>query len=374
MNWRTDIPPRGVRLVTLRHLEGLTQRDVADRLGVTAGFVSQLEKETKPMPVDLAMRVCDEYDLPESFFTVPPDVAEIGVLTFPKSAKASVRDENRVTALFGEASRLFRLASNASRYHPTSLATLTEEPEEDAAAQLRSQLGLDCAQPLANATRALERLGVGVVHTLDPLEPARRDHDGICRPSKFDDRPLVATVGDQPPAVKRMTLLHELGHLVYDTTLTAPIRGRRALEERRAFRFAGAMLIPAAVVRERITNTLTLHGYLRVKADYGITVSALIQRAADLGVITTQRARSLYIQHSSLGWRHGEPVVVADEQPLLLRQAALRGIGTTSTEIAHATGVPEALIGHWTGLDPAPRRLAEVVPLSSAQRSSRARA
>jgi Zn-dependent peptidase ImmA (M78 family) len=141
-------------------------------------------------------------------------------------------------------------------------------------------------------------------------------------------------------------------------------------EEKRAFRFAGALLLPADAARERISETLTLHGYLRVKADYGLSVSALIHRAEDLGLITGPRARSLYIQWSSQGWRNNEPVSVADERPLLLGQALERSRGRSyAAKASHELGVPAELISLWAGApDRSDDELAPVVPLDLAHR------
>lgn len=363
----SEVTPRGVRLVTLRQLEGLTQADLGKALRVSGAFVSQVEKG-KPLPIDVMRRACEKFDLPSSFFTTAPDITEIGVATFRKSSKASVRDEAHVVALFGEASRFFRMISEASGYRTADLAGLSDLDEEEAASQLRTALRLDTTEPIPNATRALERLGIGVIHVLDPLEDSRRDHDGISRPHSLNDRPLISTVGHQPPAVARMTVLHELGHLIYDRTLAAPITSRRSLEERRAYRLAGAMLIPASVVRKRITESMTLHAYLRVKADYGVTVAALIQRASDLGAISAQRKRSLFIQYSSQGWRRNEPVDVAAEQPRLLAQAAFRGIGSRPEAIADATGVPERFVRHWLDIPREEKALAPVLSLEAASR------
>lgn len=354
---------RGSRLLTLRHLEGLTQSALAERLGVSQGFISQIEKEAKPLPNEAALDACEVFGLPESFFSVAPDISEFGVATFRKSAKASVRDEQHVKALFGEAARLFRMASEHSGYREADLLDLARLEEEEAASAVRQLLDLGAQEPLPNATRALERLGVGVIHVLDPLEGSRRDHDGISRPNMVNARPLVATIGEQPPAVTRMTLVHELAHLIFDQGLTVPIHSTRSLEERRAFRFAGAVLIPAEVVQRRVTETLTLHGYLRVKADYGITVSALIKRASDLGVVSSQRARSLFIQHSSQGWRRDEPVEVAEEHPRLLSQAVRRCFGDRAVDAAAHSGVKEDLIAHWTDMPLDTSPLATVIAL-----------
>lgn len=352
----------GSRLTTLRHLDGLTQTELADELEVSQSFLSQVEKGVKSFPMDVARAAADRYNLPVEFFSVPPDVTEAGVATFRKSSKASVRDENLTIATYGEAARLFRVASERSGYRQADLRRAVSEDVEETAANLRSMLGLGPTDPLANATRAAERLGVGVIHKLVPIERHSGMHDGVSRPSTLTKRPLIATVGDQPPAVVRMTLMHELGHVLYDGDRAVPIRGTRSPEEQRAFRFGGAMLIPASVVRARISETLTLHGYLRVKANYGISVAALIVRANDLGVISAQRKRSLFIQLSSQGWRRAEPVPVAAEKPILIKQATERGIATDARAVARATGIRYEQIEQWTGLS-AERTVAPVVPL-----------
>lgn len=361
MKLLSEEQPRGSRLVILRHLEELSQGGLASRLSVSQSFISQVEKDFKPLPLDVAKLACREFHLPERFFTVPPDASEVGVTTFRKSSKASVRDERHANALFGEAARLFRMASASSGYRSVDLSQLAMADEEDAAEAVRAILGIDAGAPIPNATRALERLGAGVIQALAPLDSGNLDHDGMSRPNAVNDRPLVATVSAQPPAVSRMTLMHELGHLIYDASLAAPIRSTRSPEELRAFRFAGAMLIPATVVRSRITESLTLHGYLRVKADYGISVAALIKRASDLRVISPARARSLFIQHSSQGWRRSEPVEVAAEEPRLLSQAIRRGLGNATEVVAAQTGVRESLISHWTDLDERPGRQGKVI-------------
>jgi hypothetical protein len=55
----------------------------------------------------------------------------------------------------------------------------------------------------------------------------------------------------------------------------------------------------------------------RIKAQWGIAIQALVQRGRDLGLISTQRHRSLVIQVSSRGWRKNEPEVGV-EHPIVL--------------------------------------------------------
>lgn len=341
---------RGARLVTLRQVEGLTQAKLAARLGVTQAFISHIEKGLKALPREVAASAADLYDLPLEFFTAPPSLTDEGFATFRKSSKATVRDERRVVAAFGDAARLFQTVSEASDYRTADLDEVRDVNEETVARNVREMLGLGEDEPLLNATRAVERLGVGVIHDLVTLPEDARDHAGICRPNPFVDRPLVATLGELPPAVTRMTVLHELAHLIFDRDRVSAIRGTRALEEKRAFRFAAGVMLPAHIVRKRVTESLTLHGYLPIKADYGISVAAIIVRAADLRVISNERKRTLMIQMSSNGWRREEPVPVAAEQPILLAQATVRSIGSDARAVAHAVGISYSNAARWTGL------------------------
>jgi Zn-dependent peptidase ImmA (M78 family)/DNA-binding XRE family transcriptional regulator len=356
---------RGARLLTLRQIEGLTQEALAKQLHVTQGFISHIEKGLKPLSVEIATAAAVAYELPIEFFTAPPSLTDEGFATFRKSSKATVHDENKVTASFGEAARLFRIVSEESGYRTADFNDARDLDEEVTARNVRRMLGIADDEPLLNATRAVERLGVGVIHDLVSLPAASRDHAGVARPNPFVDRPLVATLGTLPPAVARLTVLHELAHIIYDRDRMTPIRGTRSLEEKRAFKFAAAVLLPANVVRKRVTDSLTLHGFLPIKADYGISVAAIIVRAADLGVISAERKRTLMIQMSSNGWRRDEPVQVAEEHPILVNQATTRSIGNTARTVATTVGISYANAIRWTGLPlDAPRDgLADVIEL-----------
>lgn len=166
-------------------------------------------KKTSPYRSSLAHEAAAEFDLPVEFFTVARDVAEVGTPTFRKTSKATVRAELKVVRAFHEAARLFRMASERSGYRAADIYQTVSDDVEETAANLRSMLGIAPGDPLPNATRAAERLGVGVIHELLPEVDEDGDHHGISCPSTSVDRPLVATVGAQPPAVARLTVMHE---------------------------------------------------------------------------------------------------------------------------------------------------------------------
>lgn len=347
-----DTSLRGVRLVDLRDLRGITQGELAALLDVTQSFVSHVENGTRPMPITLANKASAHFNVPVSFFAAGPGITDLGQYTFRKRARASARDERRIKVLFREAARLFFQVSNESGFREAELPSpedYASDPEECAEA-LRGSIGLSIDEPVTNAVRLVERQGIGVITNLDDAAEAVSDHLGISRPNPANHRPLVATVTSLPGAVQRLSVAHELGHLIFDRNLRAPITKVRAPEEARAFRFAGALLLPERVARKRITDTLSLHGYLRIKADYGISVPALLRRARDLNIISADRYRSLSIQLASQGWRTREPVDVPVEVPLLLEQALAKveKDGSVRSNAAEHFGVDPVPLDRWT--------------------------
>ena len=320
---------RGERLVALREIEGITQADLAKTLGVTSAALTHVVKGERPFPESWARAASQAYAVPIEFFAVAPTPADAGVLTYKKKADARVRDEKRVDRLYSEAARLFRHASTTSGYHSSLLPNPSDfdHDPEAIAAEVRRLIGAGPDDPIPNVIRVCERLGVGVVDNLDPQENDDPRHSGASRPSPFEDRPLIALTSHHSAAYKRFLVAHELFHLIADRDLDRPLTSTRDPREKRADRFAAALLLPGNVAKRRLTDSMTLQGYLRVKADYGVEVKGLIHRAGELGIVTRDRERSLYIQWSSSGWRNNEPVQVPEEQPLLLAQALRKSEG-----------------------------------------------
>lgn len=361
---------RGERLVVLRDLRGLTQNDLASELSVTQSFVSHVEKGTRPLPASVAATASERYRLPLSFFSVSDGATDLGQHTFRKKAKASVRDERRVKAQFNEAARLFFDLGVLLNFRTVNLpdpAEHSSDPEECAEA-LRSAAGLAPDEPIKNVTRLVERHGVGVIAQIDDSAAGVSDHIGISRPAQLNYRPLIAITPGLPGAVQRLSVAHEVGHLIFDRRLASPLSSTRAPEENRAYRFAGALLLPERVARKRITSTLSLHGYLPIKADYGISVGAAVRRGRELGIISPERYRSLSIQMSSQGWRTHEPVDVAEERPLLFGQIFDKAIGHDRRALgADRYGIDPELLDRWLPAEPsttaAPERNAKILTL-----------
>ncbi len=340
----------GARLEALLHLEGITQTEAAARLGMSQGSVSKLINGVNPLSAELVNRLALEFGVPRSFFARPTRDSDRAAVTFRKKSTTRSVEERRVGVLSQLANDLWREASQKSGYYPFTPPDVHELDVEDSAVMLREMAGLRADAPVPSVTRMVERMGIAVVANLDPQRSYGTDMAGISRPSASEDRPVIATLAPKRGDVQRMTIAHELAHLLYDNDLKNPPTARSP-QERRAFEFAGALLLPEAPMRESVNERSTLPDLLRVKARFGTSLMAIVTRAQRLHLISEMRAKSLYGQINARGWRYQEPVEVSVERPTLFAQAAARAWpGFSPRRIAEATGVPRALISAWIGL------------------------
>ena len=82
-----------------------------------------------------------------------------------------------------------------------------------------------------------------------------------------------------------------------------PLRPRSSDAEGEANRFAAALLVPKDRAETDISERLSLMGFARLKATWGVSIQTLIMRGSTLGLIGEVRKRSLFVQLSQQGWR-----------------------------------------------------------------------
>jgi len=345
----------GARLETLRHIHGLTQRQLGERIGVTQSQLSRLERGDAPLSAELATVASEAFSEPLRFFQVPPSVATAGPVAFRRKAAMRAPERDRVTALYQEASRAFAHVSEASGYHEfvSDFGGRFDDPA-GAAAAVRAEVGLTGEQPVRNVTRLLERLGIGVVSDLeaDHDDESRGDVSGITVPFKHNRRPLVATLSIGRGDVQRLTIAHELGHLILDRNAPTVSCATRSPQEQAAFALGRALLMPPSVLTTRVSESSTLKQLLELKSEFGMSVGAIVYYANRIGAISDARARTLQIQIASRGWREREPVDVTPEKPMLLRQAMAKVYPAgTVARASHDLGIEPSRLRRWLGED-----------------------
>jgi Zn-dependent peptidase ImmA (M78 family) len=236
------------------------------------------------------------------------------------------------------------------------------EDAELAAEQLRTnwKLGHD---PIAHVTSMLEDRLVHVV------ELDAHDHfDGISAVVADDEQTIIAAAvvaqRGRPGERQRLSLVHELGHLVLAVD-------EQVDEEKAAFRFAGALLAPADVLRGAIGNKRTviaLEELLLYKRRFGISLQALLYRLRDLQIITEGHYKQWCMQINRLGFRKHEPEELPPERPQWLYRNVLRSVAEGVMSEREATEMLGEPVDVRPSLSLAERRAFMQLPIEARRR------
>ncbi|MEV7848436.1 XRE family transcriptional regulator [Streptomyces cyaneofuscatus] len=332
---KREVLDTGARLRTLRMLMGLTQKELEGIAGVTQSMISGIERGDKTASEEILIAVANATGTPYSFFHIDPDDLPTDTLHFRKKASAPAKEVDRVKATAREAYRV--AAQLITETHMRRLPLPRAEGEiddasiETLAAETRDALGVARDGILKHVIRTCERAGIPVVPLVlvdgsGEQENVAIGHSGVSCWRGVSDPQLIAYFGTDAGDRQRFTVAHELGHLVLHPARRA-ISAKQA--EAEAHRFAGAFLIPEEQAREALGGNFTLRNLAVLKANWGISMQALIERAFGLGLIDSTRRSSLYRQMATNQWRSREPVTVHPEQPALMRMMMTRRFGAS---------------------------------------------
>jgi Zn-dependent peptidase ImmA (M78 family) len=126
--------------------------------------------------------------------------------------------------------------------------------------------------------------------------------------------PIIFLNRDLPKSRRRLSLVHELGHLVMHTNPHERV-------EDEAWDFAAEFLVPAAEIQAQFSD-LNLDKLGLLKSEWGVSMQALLYRATKLGKISESYSRFLWTQIGKFGYRINEPFedLIPEERPTELEK------------------------------------------------------
>ena len=301
-------------LVLARQARGLTQTELAQKLGISQAQVSKIENGLDRADAATVERYARVLDYRPSFFHQKDTLVGLPPYHHRKRARLGAK---KLDAIYAELNirrlHLKALARSAELDTPKALPDLRldqfDGDSAEAARVLREHWLLPRG-PLKDVTRAVENAGILVLACdfgTDLLDGLSLRVEGL--------PPLIFLRADMPGDRYRFTLAHELGHLAlhwYNPTADD-------LMEAQAHRFAGAFLMPAHDIAPYLSG-LTLNKLVMLKQVWGLSMQAILHRAKDLGAIGERQYEGLWRQISRAGYRKDEPVEVPRERPGLLTE------------------------------------------------------
>ena len=334
----------GARLKQARLLAGMTLADVADELQaydftISKQAISKYEREQSHPPAQFLLLASSVLGVPSTYFT---HISEKTVewLAFRCRQRLNQKERSRIKAYASDVAEL--QIELRELLYPHSMPELPLIPvetladAEEAAEQLRAHWDVG-DRPLDNLVQMAEDREVIVIDWADKTGL----FDGLS--GWCDNRPVTVVNTSYPLDRRRLTLAHEIGHLVMDTKPATDID-----EETLAFRFAAALLLPAKYALKELgcaSRRLNWRELGVLKRKYGLSMSAWVRRAYDLNIISASTYKAMNIDYKSRGWHKGEPVqYIGDEEPLLLKQMAGRAVTEGLINVDRVTLVSDSLL------------------------------
>lgn len=279
----------GERLKSLRISLGMSLRKLSEKLNITAQTLSNYERGVTMPPSPVIIAMAKEMKVKAEFFFRPVTVSIEGI-DFRKKNSFLVKEQNSLIAgirdwleRYKQTEALFADKISFGLPAPTTVSNLDEIEKIAVDLRRKWQLGL---APIENMTSLLEENHIRVyfIKATDSFDACTFWSDG---------RPCIVVRNDMPGDRLRFNLAHELGHLL----IKCPEEGDKRTREKPAMRFASAFLVPSEVVIRELGQSrkkLSLNELHILKMKFGLSMSAWVFRAKDLGIISDSAARSLF--------------------------------------------------------------------------------
>lgn len=342
-------------LVLAREYRGLSQTALANKTPYAQSVISRFESGDLDLTESAVVVLSRELDFPPAFFEQQSErIYGLGAsfLFHRKRQALPIRTLRKIEAAVNVTrlaiARLLRGIETEHSYAVTPREVGLDGTPEQVAQLVRAEWDLPTG-PITNLTAAVERAGVMVI---------RYDF-----PEKIDG--LSMWVANTPPLIflnaqstgdrDRWTLAHELGHLVLHRRVHADI-------ESEADRFASELLMPEREIKREL-QPMSLQRAASIKLKWRVSMAALIRRAKDLGLLTTNQYEYLWKQMAMNGWRSREPNPIPPEESANLRSLLefhkLEHAYNVDDLSSLAVLTPDLFMQHFTAGDGPRLRIAE---------------
>ena len=285
------------RLVNARKIRCMSQRDLVGRMEgkVSSTAIEKYEKAQMMPSSDVLIMLARVLGFRMDYFYRPFTVAiDADGFEFRKQASLGAKKVESIKHMVMSEIEKYLEVEGVLGIQPRfalDYGNVKVESEEDAMA-LAMRLRKDWNIGLDGITSVIELLESNGVKIIEVEADAK--FSGTC--NKAGEIPVIVINKQMSAERKRMTIFHELGHLLMHFAQGVD-------EEKMCTVFASEVLIP----KEKFVDILgesrhdiSLVELQVVQREYGISVDALMAKAAQLNVITQRRYQSYFKKKNAL--------------------------------------------------------------------------
>lgn len=296
----------GARIQRARKAAGLSLRDLGQQIALSHAAIKKYEDNEVTPSSDILIKLAHALHVKVEYFFRPRPFISEKKISYREHANIPRRHLDEITfKILDQVEQRVEL-ENLFPTPPTQTFSInlpkkitTIEKTEHLADEIRSQwnLGLD---PIPDLIDLFEEHGIKVFE-IDNLNYPK--FNGL---STYVNQIPVIVVGKSWPGDRqRFTLAHELGHLI----LNDRIKDNTDIENY-CNRFAGSFLLPQqsliSILGKHRTSIEPLELSL-LKQAFGISMTCILHRAEETGIISSSLYRQLRADFDKHGWSKKEP-------------------------------------------------------------------
>ena len=312
----------GKNLKFYRLRSGLTQQELAERVGIGAMAISNYENEKRQPNYQVVIRLADQLgvaigallsNIPDNEELVPGNFRESG-MTETETAYVEEYIARSVWAYLA-VNEWLGIPCAGSNPKVKKNVDVTIDLDEEAR-NVRQVLGVAPRGPIGNLVSVVENLDVFVVE----VDDAKDGFSGCATRGIKSGINVLAINKNMSPVRKRFTLVHEFIHVFYD------------LDESVVDDIAGRVLLPSEDLKRELgyrRNNISYADMSFIHDEYGVSASCIAYRAYQEGIIS--RDQYYDVKKIVIGSKR-----VPNEQPTRLKQLVCRAVNEEEIGISKA--------------------------------------
>lgn len=320
----------GKNIKYYRLMKGISQEDLAQKIGLNKMAVSNYENDKRNPDITTIQGIANALDISlTALLTQQDQQLCIHHGEFRKYSTINKHTQELILEMLdrflGRLFNVITILGGAVLAPSPAIEQRDVKGNEEDARYLRQFLGLPRTGPVGNITDILENRGFIIC----PVDTDERGFSG--NSGNVNGRPYIAVNTTMIAERQRLTLIHELSHLVF--RIDESVDGEKVVDG-----IAGAFLLPEQDIKRELgpKRTNIISDLSIIQREYGVSQSSIAVRAYQTGIITKNHYEMTMKQLNKKDLLYNAASSNEPEKTHLLEQLTLRAVSEGEISVSKA--------------------------------------